>query len=106
MNGTRTPLATVPEGHLQTHQRTVANGVRVPFIIPWPVALTYPLQIHLMAGILEIREKSTLSSPVPLFPRIFIIEELQVTQNSSQFFHLRDPRIFCYNAIIRQIFRR
>jgi hypothetical protein len=42
MNGTRTPLGTVPEGRLQTHQRMVPNGVRVPFISPWPGGVPWP----------------------------------------------------------------
>lgn len=54
----------------------------------------YHLQIHLMAGILGIREKSTLSSPVPLFPRIFVIVELQVTQKFHAYLSFARPPHF------------
>jgi hypothetical protein len=62
------------------------------------------LQNPFMAGILALREKSTLSSPVPLFLHIPATGDLRVPKNSTPLFHLRDPCIFCYNAIVRQIF--
>ena len=54
----------------------------------------YALQNYVIAGILEIREKSTLSSPVPLFPCIFVIVELQVTQKFRLFLSFARPQHF------------